>query len=146
MGIFLVLFLWIVFNTASSATPQIPLWRRTVFTSALAVRRPNNSTRFHSVSSCDGEPNCKKMNYPEIEHAPPIGYNDFNNLVMQTLWWWPNKILRQIHKKDFRFFELFPAHLKSKCTKHANKSKKKFIKKLNVGIKKRKFSRWFPIC
>ncbi len=39
----------------------------------------------------------------------PVGYNDFNNLVMQTLWWLPNKILRHIHKKDIPFFEPFPA-------------------------------------
>ncbi len=30
-----------------------------------------------------------------------VGYNDFNNLDMQTLWWLPNKILRHIHKKRF---------------------------------------------
>ncbi len=35
-----------------------------------------------------------------------LGYNDFNNLVMQTLWWMPNKIVRHIHKKNVsRFFE-----------------------------------------
>ncbi len=33
-----------------------------------------------------------------------IGYNDFNNLVMQTLWWLPNKILRHIQKKRFSVF------------------------------------------
>ena len=33
-----------------------------------------------------------------------LGYNDFNNLYMQTLWWLPNKILRHIHKKRFCVF------------------------------------------
>ncbi len=33
-----------------------------------------------------------------------VGYNDFNNLVMQTLWWLHNKILRYIHKKIFSIF------------------------------------------
>jgi hypothetical protein len=33
-----------------------------------------------------------------------LGYNDFNNLVMQTLSWLPNKILRLIHKIRFSFF------------------------------------------
>ncbi len=33
-----------------------------------------------------------------------LGYNDFNNLVMQTLWWLPNKILGHIHKKRFSVF------------------------------------------
>ncbi len=33
-----------------------------------------------------------------------LGYNDFNNLVMQTIWWLPNKILRHIHKKRFSIF------------------------------------------
>ncbi len=33
-----------------------------------------------------------------------LGYNDFNNMIMQTLWWLPIKILRHIHKKDFPFF------------------------------------------
>ncbi len=32
---------------------------RTVLTLALAVRLSNNSTRSHSVSSCDGEPKCE---------------------------------------------------------------------------------------
>ncbi len=33
-----------------------------------------------------------------------LGYNDVNNLVMQTLWLLLNKILRSIHKKDFPIF------------------------------------------
>ncbi len=33
-----------------------------------------------------------------------VGYNDFNNLDMQTLWWLPNKILRHIHKERFSVF------------------------------------------
>ncbi len=48
-----------------------------------------------------------------------VRYNDFNNLVMQTLWWLPNKILRHNH-----FFEPFLAHLQSKFTKSAKNSKK----------------------
>ncbi len=49
-------------------------------------------------------------------------------------------------KKDFPFFEPFPAHVQSKFTKSANKSPKKFvITKFNMGIKKRRISRWFRI-
>ncbi len=33
-----------------------------------------------------------------------LGYNDFNNLVMQTLWWLHNSILRHIYKKRFYVF------------------------------------------
>ncbi len=33
-----------------------------------------------------------------------LGYNDFNNLVMQNLWWVHNYILRYIHKKRFSVF------------------------------------------
>ncbi len=40
-----------------------------------------------------------------------VGYNDFNNLDMQTLWWLPNN----------------------------------FFFKLNMGVKKRRISRWFRI-
>ncbi len=55
-----------------------------------------------------------------------LGYNDFNNLVMQTLWWLHNKILRYIHKKKiFRFFELFPSHMQSKFEKSTNMTNKK---------------------
>ncbi len=73
--------------------------------------------------------------YPFIICA--LGYNDFNNLVMQTLWWLPNKILRHIHNKRFPFFEPFPAHLQSKLTKSANKSKKVFlIKKIQYMCQK----------
>jgi hypothetical protein len=70
--------------------------------------------------------------------ACTIGYNDIiNNLVMQTLRWLPKKILRHIHKKDFPFFEPFPAHVQSKPTKSAKKSKQKFfIKKCNMDVKK----------
>jgi hypothetical protein len=65
------------------------------------------------------------------------GYNDFNNLVMQTLRWLPNKILRHIHKKDFPFFEPFPAHLQSKCTKSAKKSNNKnFLVKIRYVYQK----------
>ncbi len=65
-----------------------------------------------------------------------LGYNDFNNLVMQTLWWLPNKILRHIHKKDFPFFEPFPAYLQSKCTKSANKRQKYFFYKNSIWVSK----------
>jgi hypothetical protein len=33
-----------------------------------------------------------------------VGYNDFNNLVRQNLWWLPKKIVRHIHKKRFSIF------------------------------------------
>ncbi len=36
--------------------------------------------------------------------ACTVGYNDFNNLVMQTLWWLHSKILRNIHNKRFSVF------------------------------------------
>ncbi len=74
-----------------------------------------------------------------------IGYNNFKNLVMQTLWWLPNKILKHIRKKRFfLFLEQFPAHLQSKFTKSANK-RKNFFYKNNMGIKKGRISRWFRI-
>ncbi len=69
-----------------------------------------------------------------------IGYNDFNYLVMQTLtlWW-----LHNYQKKIFRFFEPFPAHSQSKCSKSGNKSKKKFVNQNSIWVSK--ISRWFPI-
>ncbi len=46
---------------ASSATvlEDAGMVPRTVLTLTLAVRLSNNSTRSHSVSSCDGEPKCE---------------------------------------------------------------------------------------
>ncbi len=66
---------------------------------------------------------------------------------MQTLWWLHCKILRDIKKKTiFRFSEPFPAHLQTKSEKSAYKSKKNvFLQKFNMGIKKRRISRWFRI-
>jgi hypothetical protein len=55
---------------------------------------------------------------------------------MQTLWWLPNKILRLIHKKKISAFWAFPAHLQSKCTKSANKSKKNFLVKNSIWVTK----------
>ncbi len=53
-----------------------------------------------------------------LNNGCTLGYNDFNNLVMQTLWWLHSQILRHIHKKRFSFFfEPFPAHLQSKFEK-----------------------------
>jgi hypothetical protein len=69
-----------------------------------------------------------------------LGYNDFHNLVMQTLCWLPYKVLSHIHKKKiFCFFEPFPAHLQSNGTKSANKSKKNFITKFNMVSKNAEF-------
>jgi hypothetical protein len=67
-----------------------------------------------------------------------IGYNDFNNLVMQTLWWLPNKILRHIHKKISVFLSRF--------LRICNQSIQKVLKSANnMCIKKRRISRWFRI-
>ncbi len=46
-------------------------------------------------------------------------------------------ILRHIHKKRFPvFFEPFPAHLQSKFTKSANKSKEKILLKNSIWVSK----------
>ncbi len=44
------------------------------------------------------------VGHDKIPLAWAVGYNNFNNLDMQTLWWLPNKILRHIHKKIFSVF------------------------------------------
>jgi hypothetical protein len=76
-----------------------------------------------------------------------VGYNDFNNLVMQTLWWLHNQILRYIHKKIFSFFL-------SRFLGMCNQSLKKvllwpkfffFFFFIEKGVKKRRISRWFWI-
>ncbi len=77
-----------------------------------------------------------------------LGYSNFNNLDMQTLWWLPNKILRHIHKKRFsvflsRFLRICNQSLQ-KVPKRATTTKN-FIKKFNMGIKIRRISRWFWI-
>ncbi len=49
----------------------------------------------------------------------PLGYNDFNNLVMQTLWWLHNycKFSDTIIKKDFPFFFSRFLHIGSQSSK-----------------------------
>ncbi len=75
-----------------------------------------------------------EMSYT-IETHCPLGCNDFNNLVMLTLWWLPNQFLRHIHKKYFPFF--WAVHLRSKFTKSANKRRKFFfLQEFNLDIKK----------
>ncbi len=76
-----------------------------------------------------------------------LGYNDFNNLVMQTLWWLPIKILRHIHKKRFSIFlNRFLRICNQSVQKVLIRVKKIFVlKKFNMGIKKRSISRWFRI-
>ncbi len=72
--------------------------------------------------------------------------NDFNNLVMQTLWWLPNKILRHIHKKRFSIFlSRFLRICNQSVQKVLIKEKNVIMKKFNLGIKKRRISRWFRI-
>ncbi len=56
-----------------------------------------------------------------------LGYNDFNNLVMQTLWWLPNKILRHIHKKRFSVFL-------SRFLRICNQSVQKVLIRANIFI------------
>ncbi len=65
-----------------------------------------------------------------------LGYNDFNNLVMQTLWWLPNKILRHIHKIRFSFFWAVSCACVIKVYKSGNKSIKKFYYKIQYGYQK----------
>jgi len=75
-----------------------------------------------------------------------VGYNDFNNLDMQTLWWLLNKILRQIYKKTISvFLSRFLRICYQSFQKVLIRAKKNFIKKFNMGIKKRRISRWFQI-
>jgi hypothetical protein len=65
---------------------------------------------------------------------------------MQTLWWLPNKILRHIHKKRFSaFLSRFLRICNQIVQKVVIRAKKNFIKKFNMGIKKRRISRWFWI-
>ena len=75
-----------------------------------------------------------------------LGYNDFNNLDMQTLWWLLNKILRHIYKKTISvFLSRFLRICYQSLQKVLIRAKKFFIKKFNMGIKKRRISRWFRI-
>ncbi len=70
---------------------------------------------------------------------------DFNNLVMQTLWWLPIKILRHIHKKRF---SVFLSRFLRICNQSVQKvliRAKTFFFLINMGIKKRRISRWFRI-
>jgi hypothetical protein len=65
--------------------------------------------------------------------------------VQQPFWWLPNKILRHIHKKRFsvllsRFLRICKLSVQ-KVLKRA----KKFFFKFNLGVKKRRISRWFRI-
>ncbi len=66
-----------------------------------------------------------------------LGCNDFNNLDMQIpLWWLPNKILRNIHKKRFPFFWAVSCAFAIKVYTFANKSKKKFLLKNWIWVSK----------
>ena len=59
-----------------------------------------------------------------------VGYNYFNNLVMQTLWWLPIKILRNIHKKRFSvFLSCFLRFCNQSVQKVLIKAKKNFYYK-----------------
>jgi len=70
-----------------------------------------------------------------------------NNLVMQTLWRLPNKILRHIHKKRFSvFLSRFLRDCNQSLQKVLIRAKNVFINKFNKGINKRRISRWFQIC
>jgi hypothetical protein len=70
----------------------------------------------------------------------------FYNLVMQTLWWLPIKILRHIHKKRFSvFLSRFLRICNQSVQKVPIREKNFFIKKFNMVIKKRRISRWFRI-
>ncbi len=80
-----------------------------------------------------------------FSREPTLGYNNFNNLFMQTLWWLPNKILRHIHKKRFSVFLSRFLRICSQSLQKVLIRKKKSKKKINMGIKKRWISRWFRI-
>jgi hypothetical protein len=79
------------------------------------------------------------MVLPSESRSCPVGYNDFYNLVILTLWWLPNKVLRYIHKKDFPFFSRFMRI----CIKSLEKSKKMvFFSKTQYKVSKNaEFSR-----
>ncbi len=66
-----------------------------------------------------------------------LGYNDFSNLDMQTLWWLPNKILRHIHKK---IFSVFLSRILRICNQSLQKvlirAKKIFYQKIQYGYKR----------
>ncbi len=66
-----------------------------------------------------------------------IGYNDFNNLDMQTLWWLPSKILRHIHKKRFTvFLSRFLRICNQSLQKVIKRAKKKFLFKKSICVSK----------
>ncbi len=66
-----------------------------------------------------------------------LGYNDFNNLVMQTLWWLPNKILRHINKKKiFRFLSRFFRICNQSVQKVLKRATKKFSLKNSIWVSK----------
>jgi hypothetical protein len=66
---------------------------------------------------------------------------------MQTFWWLPNKILRHIYKKRYLvFLSRFLRICNLSLQKVLIRAKTNFLlKKFNMGIKKRRISRWFRI-
>ncbi len=66
-----------------------------------------------------------------------IGYNDFYNLVMQTLWWLYSQILRHLHKK---WFSVFLSRFLRICNQSFKKvlirAKKKFLAKNLIWVSK----------
>ncbi len=66
-----------------------------------------------------------------------LGYNDFNNLVVQTLWWLPIKILRHIHKKRyFVFLSRFLRICNQSVQKKLIRAKQIFILKNSMWVSK----------
>ncbi len=70
-----------------------------------------------------------------------VGYNNFNNLVLQTLWWLPNKILRHIHKKRFSvFLSRFLRICNQSVQKKLKRTKKNFVLRTSIwGSKNTEF-------
>ncbi len=65
-----------------------------------------------------------------------LGYNDFNNFVMQTLWWLPNKILRHIHKKRFSVFLSQFVRICNQSLQKVRMRAKKIFSKNSIWVKK----------